>query len=183
MIAVLHVAFVWAVGISNVKQLLTSLVPWYVSAREDCYTVCHVDVNSKKNSRYSNFLLQPSLKVLLPKYPCIQGHGDRPQYRVSVDGICIVVSFILTRYMYNEIGHDGNTIARYMLAIQHIPCSSRTWTPLVRDHNTNATERQTDRQHFKITLITITHQGPYQPLPYKCLLPVVWECERHAGRN
>ena len=48
MIALLHVAFVWAVGISNVKQLLTSLVPWYVSARDDCYTYVMLTLAGKK---------------------------------------------------------------------------------------------------------------------------------------
>jgi hypothetical protein len=48
MIAVLHVAFLRAVGFGNVKQLLTSLVPWYVSAREECYRYVMLMLARKK---------------------------------------------------------------------------------------------------------------------------------------
>ena len=97
--------------------------------------MCHVNVSSNKILGKAVFLLQPPLKVLLPKYPYINGHYDRPHYRVSIDGRLIEVSFILTRYMNTAVGHDGNTIARFTLAIQHTRCSTRTGTRLVRDRN------------------------------------------------
>ena len=185
MIAISHVAFVWAVGISNVKQLLTSLVSWhiyiyiyiyiYISARGLLH-LCHANVSSEKKQF---FLLQLPLKILLPKYICIHGDDDRPHYRVSNDGRFIVVSFILIRYMYTEIGQNGNTIVRYMPAIQHTPLQYTNLNPNGRRPQPNAT----DREYFKITLITIIHQRPYQLLPCKCLPPAVWECKRHAGNR
>ena len=65
----------------------------------------------------------------MPKYRYINGHDDRPHYRVAIDGRIIEVSFILTRYMCNEIGHDGNTIARYMLAVLNIPPAEHELEP------------------------------------------------------
>jgi hypothetical protein len=65
MIAVLHVAFLWAVGISNVKLLLTSLVPWYVSAREECYRYVMLMLDRKKFWIKQFFLLQRRLRSFI----------------------------------------------------------------------------------------------------------------------
>lgn len=137
--------------------------------------VCHVNVSSNKILGKAVFLLQPPLKVLLPKYPYINGHYDRPHYRVSIDGRLIEVSFILTRYMNTAVGHDGNTIARFTLAIQHTRCSTRTGTRLVRDRN--PVFQNLFNYIYSSTSLPTTSTST------TTLLPVVRECKRHAGRN